>query len=300
MNNNEPITIGKIKKGGGSKPIVVVILFLFLGAFLLFLPTIINYFGDYNIIDLVKEGNIVDFFINHDLYVNNKETEKEQVEKDQNKEIIYVNNKTIIEENGIRLDNFNLSRDGINFNITNNNNIDLDSTYIYLLLKKDGKILSAIRLLNIDKIDFKFETRLESLIQIEALIKHYTDSDYPNLSLTTDESGIGSINCVKEHNYYEYIFENNKLIKVKETFKYYDDGNNNNYLDNFNKYSKLNKDIINNNGLSTLEENNNGFVFKTDIDLSTYTKNIDYNYYSYNTKSNKINFDMEAKGYDCK
>jgi len=50
MNNNEPIVLGKVKKGSAGKPLVVLIVFLFLGAFILFLPTIISYFGDYNIV----------------------------------------------------------------------------------------------------------------------------------------------------------------------------------------------------------------------------------------------------------
>ena len=30
MNNNEPIVLGKVKKSGGSKPILVIIIFLFI------------------------------------------------------------------------------------------------------------------------------------------------------------------------------------------------------------------------------------------------------------------------------
>mgnify|MGYP003298391067 CR=1 FL=1 len=38
-------------------------------AIVFFLPTLAEYFGDQNIINLVKEGKIIDFFINHDNYV---------------------------------------------------------------------------------------------------------------------------------------------------------------------------------------------------------------------------------------
>ena len=66
MNDNEPIVLGKVQKGKTGKPMVVVILFLFIGAILFFLPTISSYFGDYNVVDLIKNGQIVDLFINHD------------------------------------------------------------------------------------------------------------------------------------------------------------------------------------------------------------------------------------------
>ena len=69
MNNNEPIVLGKVKKSGSSKPILVIIIFLFIGSIILFIPTISNYFEDYNVIDLIKNGEIIDFIINHDSYI---------------------------------------------------------------------------------------------------------------------------------------------------------------------------------------------------------------------------------------
>ena len=59
MNNNEPIVLGTVKKGKTGKPLVVLLVFLIIGSILLFLPTIINYFGDYNVIDLITNGEII-------------------------------------------------------------------------------------------------------------------------------------------------------------------------------------------------------------------------------------------------
>ena len=45
-------------------------MFVFIGAFLLFMPSIINYFGDYNVIELIANGQLVDFIQNHEAYMN--------------------------------------------------------------------------------------------------------------------------------------------------------------------------------------------------------------------------------------
>ena len=99
----------------------------------------------------------------------------------------------------------------------------------------------------------------------------------------------------------EYILNNNQLIKIRETYNYIDNGNQTEYLNEFEKYTKLVTEINNSSATSTIVENYSGFIFTTDIDLRTYnSQNINYNYYSLNAKTNKINYEMTAKGYDCK
>ena len=105
MNNNEPIVLGKVKKGSAGKPMAVVIIFLFIGSIILFLPTIINYFGDYNIIDLAKNGQIVDFFINHDNYVNQPISNNNQ-EIEPKEEDVLLNSKASISKDNFTLTNF--------------------------------------------------------------------------------------------------------------------------------------------------------------------------------------------------
>mgnify|MGYP004478814761 FL=1 len=297
MNNNEPITLGKLKKGGKSKPILIILIFLIIGSIILFIPTISNYFGDYNIIDLIKNGEIIDFFKNHDSYINNTNIIKSET-KDTN-EKNYINTKTKITMNNIELSNFKLTKDNISFNITSNNT-DLNEKNYYLILKQNDNELSIIKITNENIINYTFKNKLDSLINIEGIIKEYKDNDFPNHILSSDESGLASLVCKKDNDELEYIFDNNKLIQIKESYTYYDTGERNVYLEEFNKYSNKVKEIINNNGNSSLEENINGFIFKTDIDLKNYTAKTNENYYSYETNVNKINFDMNAKGFDCK
>ena len=232
MNNNEPIILGKVKKSGASKPILVIIIFLIVGSIILFIPTIANYFGDYNIVDLIKNGEIVNFFVNHDSYIK-----KSIVEDDNKKEetkVNYINAKTTIKYNGFYLNNFNINNTSISFNV-NKENIDLDIYRYYLILKQNNKELEIIKITNDNNITFTFNNELTSLVNIEGIIKEYKENDYPDYKLSSDESGLASMFCTKENDEYEFIFDNNKLTTIKENYNYIDNGNNTTYLKEYDK-----------------------------------------------------------------
>lgn len=297
MNDNEPVILGKVKKGSAGKPLVVLIIFLFIGSFILFLPTIINYFGDYNIVDLIKNGEIVDFFINHDLYVEQPINNKD---KEENKEIkpILINTQTTITNNIITLDNFIFDKNSIKFNINNKTNIKLEENNYYLVLSQNDKELTTIKIMG-NEVNYKFKETLENTLEVKGIIKLIRENEYPKFIVSSDESGLGSLVCEKDNYKIEYILNNNNLIRIKETLNYLD--NNENYLTTFEEYSKKSTKLNASNATSIITENYSGFIFTSDIDLNIYTgteKN--YNYYSLNTKTNKIYFEMNAKGYDCK
>lgn len=304
MNNNEPIVLGKVKKGSAGKPMAVVIIFLFIGSIILFLPTIINYFGDYSIIDLVKNGQIVDFFINHDNYVNQPISNNKQ-ENDTKEEDVLLNSKSTITKDNFTLTNFTLTKENINFDINTTSTINFDEESYYLILTKNNKIISTIKLTGTvtsnSKFTFKFNENLQDILEVKGKIKKVNDNDYPNYTVSSDESSLGSLICTKDNYKIEYILSNNQLTRLKETYTYLDSGNQTEYLNEFDKYTKISTEINSSNALSTITETYSGFTFNTDIDLNTYipkTKN--YNYYSLNTKTNKIQYEMTAKGYDCK
>jgi len=290
MNNNEPVILGKIKRGKTGKPIVVLIIFLFAGIFVLFLPTISEYFGDNNILELVKNGKIVDFFINHDNYVDNPIVDKTTTVKvvDEHK---LLNNKTIIEFGNLVLNNFNFTVDSISFNVISNVNLE-DSNY-YLVLEKDDKDIKYIKLVS-GVNEFQFIDKLDSTLEIKGYVKIIRENEYPIFTLSND-----TLNCKKDNVNYEYIFTNNLLVKVKETYNYNNDDVSK-YYKEYQTYTNKVNNINDNNGVSSIEEDMNGFLFISEVDLNNYTGVLDNNYYSLNTKSNKINFEMKAKGYDCK
>ena len=294
--NNEPITLGKIKKGGKTKPILIIIIFLFMGSFILFLPTIINYFGDYNLIDLIKNGELIDFFKNHNSYINKQD---DTIKNDTTLENTSINSNTVLKNNNITLNNFEITNTNIKFKINNEQNIDLDNNYYYLILRKDNTTI-YIRIENKNEIDFTFTTPLKDTLNISGNIKKYNDNDYPKFTLSSDETGLSSLICTKTLNNYEYIFDNNLLVRIKLNYTYNDTGNNSIYLSEFEKYTTLQKQITLNGNTSNITENQTGFTFTADVNLNNQTNLVFDNYYKFNTKSNKVNFDMIAKGYDCK
>lgn len=294
--NNEPITLGKIKKGGKTKPILIIIIFLFMGSFILFLPTIINYFGDYNLIDLIKNGELIDFFKNHNSYINKQD---DTIKNNTTLENTSINTKTVLESNNITLNNFEITKTNIKFKINNEQNIDLDNNYYYLILKKDTTTI-YIRIENKNELNFTFTTPLKDTLNISGNIKKYNDNDYPKFTLSSDETGLSSLICTKSLNNYEYIFDSNLLVRIKLNYTYNDTGNNSIYLSEFEKYTALQKQITLNGNTSNIIENQTGFTFTADVNLNNQTNLVFDNYYKFNTKSNKVNFDMIAKGYDCK
>ena len=269
---------------------------LFMGSFILFLPTIINYFGDYNLIDLIKNGELIDFFKNHNSYINKQD---DTIKNNITLENTSINTKTVLESNNITLNNFEITKTNIKFKINNEQNIDLDNNYYYLILKKDTTTI-YIRIENKNELNFTFTTPLKDTLNISGNIKKYNDNDYPKFTLSSDETGLSSLICTKSLNNYEYIFDNNLLVRIKLNYTYNDTGNNSIYLSEFEKYTALQKQITLNGNTSNITENQTGFTFTADVNLNNQTNLVFDNYYKFNTKSNKVNFDMIAKGYDCK
>ena len=138
MNNNEPVILGKVKKGGASKPILIIIIFLFIGGSIFLLPTILNYFGDYSIIDLVKNGEIIDFIENHDKYMNGNISLKTEKKETTTKIVStnYISNITVIDSDGFQLTNFNLTKESISFDVNVNNSVIIIFSVCILNLSK--------------------------------------------------------------------------------------------------------------------------------------------------------------------
>jgi len=309
MNNNEPIVLGKVKKGKTGKPLVVVIVFLFIGAFLLFMPTIINYFGDYNVIELITSGKIVDFIKNHESYMNKTITISKTTTTTKNKnelEKVLINGKSIIKYNNFLLNNFVLETTKITFDIEISNTINFDNSNYYLVLEKEGKTIQTLKIMGSvnqkETITLEFNKELDNILNIKGYIKEIDKADYPSITIPTDESGLGTIICTNKDNVYEYTFYRANLISILHTYTY-----NKNEVDNYDEiYDKylLESNTLNLFGAtSSITENNEGFVMKTNIDLKTYQNNktnLKNYYYSLDTKAKVIHFEMNTKGYDCK
>ena len=299
-NNNEPVVLGRIKKGKTGKPLVVLILFLLIGGIIFILPSIVKYFGDYNVIDLIKNGEIIEFITDHDAFIERKEREENPISTTTNSNTntdIIINSKAIITYNNFNISEFNLTNESITYKVTTSNNINFDESNYYLVLKQNNKVLYNIKLTEEFKdskeFTFKFKNKLDSILEVKGSIREINEMEYPKVNLNNN-----ILTCTLDDTTYDYTFNNNMLENVKETKKYKDDGDNKKYLDIFEEYSKKAKEI-NNYGNATIEESIDGFTFISNVDLNNYTGNYN-NYYSLNTTANKVSFEMNAKGYDCK
>ena len=299
-NNNEPVVLGRIKKGKTGKPLVVLIYFLLIGGIIFILPSIVKYFGDYNVIDLIKNGEIIEFITDHDAFIERKEREENPISTTTNSNTntdIIINSKAIITYNNFNISEFNLTNESITYKVTTSNNINFDESNYYLVLKQNNKVLYNIKLTEEFKdskeFTFKFKNKLDSILEVKGSIREINEMEYPKVNLNNN-----ILTCTLDDTTYDYTFNNNMLENVKETKKYKDDGDNKKYLDIFEEYSKKAKEI-NNYGNATIEESIDGFTFISNVDLNNYTGNYN-NYYSLNTTANKVSFEMNAKGYDCK
>lgn len=308
MNNNEPIVLGQVKKGKTGKPLLVLIIFLFIGAFLILLPLVNNYFEGYDIIELIKDGELISFIQNHEQYVNNSKEEKDTstttTNSKKNEVPVLINPKTVIEYNNFTINNFDLSQTNIEYTINTTTNINFDKSNYYLILTKDlEKITIKLtgEVTGSKTYNFKFINRLSTNIEVTGYIEEINESDYTNFNLTNNETGIASLKCKKGSETLIYNFNNNNLKGIQENYIY-----TKNESEDFNimyqKYNNISNNIIILGGDSQLLQTQDGFILQNNIDLNIFNinQNTNYNYYSLNTQPKIINFEMKAKGYDCK
>ena len=235
----------------------------------------------------------------------NKDTIIQTTTKEVDKnEPVLINNKAVITFNNFTLNNFKLETDKITFNIITSNNINFDKSYYYLVLSKGNKDIITLKLIGENKgeteLTLLFNKTLENTLDINGTIKEIKKEDYPKVTLSSDEAGFATLLCKNSDNTIEYLFSNNNLINIIDVYTYID-RNNGEYLNMFQKYSNLSNELNSLGAISNIIEDSMKFVMTTNIDLNNYQydNNKNINYYSLNTEPKIINFEMEAKGFDC-
>ncbi len=306
MDNNEPVVLGRIKKNKTGKPILVIIIFLFIGGIIFILPSISSYFEGYNVFDLIKSGEIIDFIANHDEYIK-KAKEDNTMVTEPIEEVTpqLINGKTVLKYNNFTLSNFELSTKEIKFNINTETNINFDASNYYLVLTQDNKEIAKIKLSKEGKgtiqNSYTFNNELSSIIEVNGIIKEIksnTSTQTTTKEVTTPES-INNLVCSLNRNSYTYTFESNKLIKVKEIITFKKDEFT---TVEYNAYNGYVEKINEAKGSSSLKEVGNNYIMESNIDLNIYRFDIysKANYYSLNENFDTLKQDMESKGYDCK
>ena len=127
------------------------------------------------------------------------------------------------------------------------------------------------------------------------------EDDYPSYTVSSDESGIGSVTCKKDTREIEYVFQNGYLIeiddKVKEKVRSYTSKE---YLELLKEYTTKANTL--GSKYASVTEEEEGFTYLSKIDLKgfTYPKEFDdTNYYKENTLAKVIVYSETGKGYDC-
>ncbi len=211
------------------------------------------------------------------------------------------------------LKNFSLSVGEINCDVYSYNGIlDLDNDSIFMNIYSTNEESSLIGHIKIIGKDYDSTTQRVTFYNPKLkfnqthtyygkLITLKDDSDYPNYTVSSDESGIGSVTCKRNTREIEYVFENNYLIAINDTVtekvkKY----SSKNYLSLLQEY--LDKAEILGYKYASVTEEEEGFTYLSKIDLRGYTypdKFTDTNYYKENTLAKVIVYSQVGKGYDC-
>lgn len=296
--------IGELRKDKIGKPILALEIFGLLILVLLFVPFVTKMLQDENsalykliygeVTDIVTPGN--NNPVNE--FLNGGEPQA-------------MVSSTKMRFNNLVLKDFSLSEGIITctiYSYTDVINLD-ESGYFLEIYSNSEKLLSAIKLTG----TYDFEEKVVELsnrnLNFNPKFSYYAkvvdmkEEDYPAVTLSTDESGIGSLTCTKDNQTLEYTFKNNYLINVKDTVKVnFTDNSQNEYLNAKKLYDE--KSILLGD-VATVSEISDGFVFNANINLEApdykYPDKLnDYNYFVLDTQVKVIDYTLKGKGFDCK
>ena len=188
--------------------------------------------------------------------------------------------------------------------------INLDEKEYYLeVYSSSNQLLAAVKLtgsLDIDTKDVELTSsklNFNSEYTYSAKIVHMKEDDYPAVTISSDESGIGSLTCTLKNSTIEYVFKNNYLISINDTTTYaIADYSNQEYL-NFKRLYDSKAQALGD--IASVTEVENGFTFRANINLEDPAFKMpsavnDYNYYAMDTEAKVVSYSQIGKGYDCK
>ncbi len=285
-NNNEPIVLGELKKEKSSKPLFVAIVFILVLGTCFGLPYLEKYFNK------EEEG----YYLNDNnpaITTTKTDTSLTLLEKD-----------AILTDEKIFIENIKISNNKISYKITAKASDNLSLKFYYLeIYDINQKLLGKIKLTGYvgsasnnktDDLSFKTNSSGYYLKLINAENENIADLN------------VNTLTCSLNNNTYTYTFENNLLTVVKQELSESNKEDLNTYMTSLTN-SKAKSDLIKTfeGSISAVEESDNGYTFTATLDLSKIKVTdlgdyADYNYYSYNTLSKLISYDMIFKGFDCK
>lgn len=220
-----------------------------------------------------------------------------------------LNSGTSMKYDSLILKKFILSGNKINVTMSSYNGIlNLDEGEYYLnLYSSSDNLLAHIKLVG-EYDNTEKEVSLTSYglsfnsdMNYKGMVVEMKNADYPDVQMSTDESGVGSITCKMGNRSIEYIFKNNYLIGIKDnvTVKVSDQATSDDYLNLKRIYDEK---ALNLGNVATNEEGVAGFVFSANMDLEKYkvpSTIKDYEYYALDTEAKIVRYAETGKGFDC-
>lgn len=299
--NQEPIVLGTVKKGKTGKPILAILLIIFIGLLIYFLPVIQELFKNESIVNLIKNGELIDFI------KNGGKIEKKVNNNKQENNLVEINNNAVLSNDNIVISNISLVNNVLTYSINSKNatyDAKEDNLYLRIYENKDKVVFTK----SLDEhYTMTASVVKENISSLNNNATYYISlevidpNEIEDIVLSSDESGLASITCTLDNDEFEYIFSKKLLVKIEREFSYrYNSNDNDDYSSKLSKYRDMGNEMEKYGAVATVTEDINGFTYKEEIDLSKVDADkLDSNYYKYNTEAKVVKFKQEAKGFDC-
>lgn len=295
--NNEPITLGVLKKEKSSKPVFVMICFMLLLGTCFGLPYIKDYITNNNDSFSVLVKQLLDKFTSDE-----EPTPEPDVPSDDRK---LLNKTSSVSYQDIVLSNFVLEGTKISFDISSNSDFNLDEHKLFLEIYGTKDLLTRVKLTgNVNKDARSVVTNLYKLTinsgeNYYGKIANITVDDYPIVS------GVNALSCSLNNRTYNFEFVSDELRSVKDNLTNNDTSDIDAYMALLGEYKELSSRLVSKGLVSSTEETDSGFVFNGEIVLSenireTLGDDYNYNYFYMNAPLKEVSYDMLTKGFDCK
>lgn len=298
--NTQPEVLGELRKEKIGKPLLVIEMLVLFVAVLIALPIISKMLADENS-QLYK------------MIYGNQSTVQPVTptgsEFQDGNELQALSENTTMKYNSIVMKNFIIGEKSLTVTMFSYNGIiDLDKEDYFLeIYGSSKKLLGSLKLSGVlDNREVEYELKSSKITfnpdkTYYGKIVKMTETDYEEVNLATDESGIGSFTCSLDERSIEYVFQNGYLIRINDNAVVnIKDYSNEQYLDLKTEYENKYKELST---VSSFVENEEGFKFNANLDLQNYRvpESVDDdNYFEFETLAKKIKFTLESKGFDCK
>lgn len=296
--NNEKLEskdLGKLKNNSKKSPVGVIIFMMILLLTVIFLPNITDY------LDELKKATP-----NNEI----KPSDKDKDDKDNSEELVYYELSTnpVISFNNLVFSNVKLNYN-TDYNLTldienkNSNLINFnDSKYYLELYNSDKTLLERVKVIGKELLtngqgSYILEINNASYTSSKTfLVREIAIANYPIIEIKDN-----ILTCINGESKITYTFNEDKLTGIEHIYNY-TNSNLEEYSRVLNAYKERNQSFNNISGItSSVVAKDNNFVYNTSIDLiiATAFKSNYPVYFSQNTPSKVVNFELEAMRYNC-